>query len=97
MVLEVVKGFRWLITNPIIPQNAGGGQPAQVEDVVPDQRHEEHDRWKENPTNLQDERQAERGRLWVVRGERRFLSKIYKWSFPWGILVYQICVSMDRV
>ena len=62
MVLEVVKGFRWLLTNPI-PQFSGGGQPAQVEDVVPDQCHEEHDRWKEDPTNLQDERQAERGRL----------------------------------
>ena len=63
MLLEVVKGFRWLLTNPIIPHNAGGGQSSQVEDVVPDQRHEEHDRWKEDPTNLQDERQAERGRL----------------------------------
>ena len=58
-----MKGFRWLLTNPIIPHNAGGGQPPQVEDVVPDQCHEEHDRGKEDPTNLQDERQAERGRL----------------------------------
>ena len=59
-VLEVVKGFRWLLTNPI-PHNAGGGQPAQVEDVVPDQRHEEHDRGEEDPTEPEDERQDERG------------------------------------
>ena len=52
-----------LVMASLIPQNAGGRQSPQVEDVVPDQRHEEHDRWKENPTNLQDERQAERGRL----------------------------------
>ena len=61
MLLEVVKGFRWLITNPIIPQNAGGRQPSQVEDVVPDQRHEEHDRGEEDPTKPEDERQDERG------------------------------------
>ena len=61
MVLEVVKGFRWLLTNPMILHNAGGGQPPQVEDVVPDQRHEEHDRGEEDPTKPEDERQDERG------------------------------------
>ena len=39
----------------------GGGQPAQDKDVVPDQRHQEHDRRQEDPAIAQDERQAEGG------------------------------------
>ena len=50
-----------LVMASLIPQNAGGRQSPQVEDVVPDQRHEEHDRGEEDPTKPKDERQDERG------------------------------------
>ena len=39
----------------------GGGQPAQDKDVVPDQRHQEHDRRQEDWAQRQNERQAEGG------------------------------------